>query len=107
MGFLKRGVVRDLGEAEQMAQFLHVGEQHHNATVIRSEKLLQRQNRKQLAKCEVLLRELRGICGKTAACDSQGHPGQRLRRTRHATLGAHSSITATNAEILKGFLQST
>ncbi len=84
MSFLKGREMRNLGQAKDLLKLLHVLQDGHDPAVIGPEELLQGQHGQQLVLGEVVFGELRGIRRQTLASNPQGHPDQRLRRTRHS-----------------------
>lgn len=92
MGLLKCGEMRKLGQAQEFLKFLHVRDDRDDPAIVRLEELLQGEQGQQLVLGELAFGELRGIGRKPPASDPQGHPGQRLGRTRHAACGAHSPL---------------
>ena len=91
MRLLERREMRQSGQPQQPLEFRHVADDAHHAPIVGAEKLPQGQKSEQLWLSEVLPRELRGIRGQASARSLQGHPGQRDRRTRHASLYLHRS----------------
>lgn len=92
MGFLKRGEMRKFGQAQERLKFLHVRDDRNDPAIVGPEELLQGKYGQQLVLGKLALGELRGIGREPLASDPQGHPGQRLGRTRHAACGAHSPL---------------
>lgn len=77
------------GEPQQTLKFLHVPKDGDNAAIVGSEELLQSQHCEQLPLGEIAPGILARIGGQRPASHSQSHPGQRLWRLRHASLGHH------------------
>lgn len=63
MRFLKRRVVRKLGQPQQSLKLLHVRKEGDDATIVGPEELLQGQHREQLPLGEVVPGKLRGVGG--------------------------------------------
>ena len=89
MRLLERREMRQSGQSQQPLEFRHAADNAHHAAIVGAEKLPQGQKGEQLGLSEVPPRELRGIRGQALARSLQGHPGQRDRRTRHASLYLH------------------
>ena len=89
MRLLERREMRQSGYPQQPLQLGHVRNDGHDAAIVRAKELPQREQGEQLPLGEVSTRELRGIGGQTPTSSPQGHPGQRDRRTRHASLCFH------------------
>ena len=91
MGVFERRVMRGLVQLEHPAQVGQILQKLHDAPVVGLEELPQNQNGKELVLREIVAGEWRRIDRQGVACHSQGHPGQRHRRPRHAASRAHKS----------------
>ena len=91
MRLLKRREMRHFGQPQHLLEVGHILDESHDAAIVCSEELPEHQKGEQLVLGEVLLGELRGIRRQGMPRHTQGHPGQRLRRTRHASLCLHRS----------------
>ena len=91
MRFLEGREMRNFGQAHQVAKIGRIFEKGHDPAVVRAEELLEHHHGEQLVLSKVLPGESRGIRRKSPPSHTDGHPGQRLGRTRHASLCLHGS----------------
>src|SRR5262249_51578150 len=93
-GVAQGGVVRDLFQAEVVAQLGEVGEHLRDAAVIGLEEGFERQQGEQLVLGVVLAGVLGRVGGQGLPRQAQGFPRHRPRRFGHPTCSAHTSLVA-------------
>ena len=107
MGLLQSGVMWHLVDLQDGPEVRGIAKNLDDASVIGLEEELQGEHGQELVLREIPAGKLAGISRQRPLGNPNGHPGQRIRRPRHAALGCHMEINGKNGRGKIGNLQST